>query len=228
MPVLNYKLKVRRQGMPGVFYNLEATPAPMELQDTGVMTTKSVEINTPANPSAGIYATLNDALAAFQSEITGPFGSLAAFNGIFGGGYTFGAFIFYDQELKDILDLMPQTPVSTELSSGGVALNTAFQVSTSRRHTAVYQIDVSLTLSVLSGSRGTAILEIADNSAFTTNVKTIDSFTIGNSGILGLSTIQTITLQGHQLPAGCWCRITTQINTGSPSFTFRQGRRTLL
>lgn len=111
------------------------------------------------------------------------------------------------------------------------SLNTAFQVSATKAAFVSYTVDVGATLSLLAGQTGTVTLEYADDSAFTTNVKTVQSSANGNTGTLtiGLNLTQTTTasLTGI-IPKGKWVRISTANTTGTPTFTYRNQQEVLL
>lgn len=110
-------------------------------------------------------------------------------------------------------------------------LNSAFQISTTRDASVSYAVDIGATLTLTGGQTGTVILEIADDSGFTTNVQTVNSTANGNTGTLtiGLSLTQTstATLAGI-IPANKFVRLRTVNTTGSPSFTYRTGQEVLL
>lgn len=104
------------------------------------------------------------------------------------------------------------------------SLNTAFQVSATRAAFVSYTVDVASTLSLLAGETGTVVLEYADDSGFTTNVKTVQSVVSGNAGTLtlglGLTQTTSASLTGI-IPAGKYVRIRTINTTGTPTFTYR-------
>lgn len=111
------------------------------------------------------------------------------------------------------------------------ALNTAFLVSGTKATFVSYTVDVSTTLSLLAGETGTVILEYADDSAMTTNVKTVQSAANGNTGTLtiGLNLTQTSTasLTGI-VPIGKWIRVRTVNTAGTPVFTWRAQQEVLM
>ncbi len=86
-------------------------------------------------------------------------------------------------------------------------------------------------MSLTSGQSGTAILEYADDSGFTTNVKTVSRVTNSNSGTLtvGLALTQVggSPLSG-MIPAGKYARIRTVNNTGTPSYTLTNSYEVLV
>ncbi len=122
---------------------------------------------------------------------------------------------------------IPTTP-SRSFASPTRSLNSSFQISTTRDAIVNYSVDISSTLSLTTGQTGTAFLEYADNSGFTTNVVEICRFVNGNTGTLavGLGLTQNVTggLNGV-VPANKYVRIRT---TGTATATFRSGQEVLL
>lgn len=111
------------------------------------------------------------------------------------------------------------------------ALNTAFQISTTRDSNVYYSIDVTCTLSLSGGQTGTLILEIATNSAFTTGVQELGRFVNGNTGTLtvGLNITQDVTGQiNGYVPANYWTRLRTVNTSGTPTFTYKSGQEVLM
>lgn len=82
-------------------------------------------------------------------------------------------------------------------------------------------VDVTTTLSLSGGSAGKVELKYADDSAFTTNVKTLQGYTNSNTGTLtiGLNTSQigSASLTGL-VPAGKYYRLVTTNVTGTPTY----------
>lgn len=104
---------------------------------------------------------------------------------------------------------------------------TAFQVDASRAAFVSYTVDVACTLSLTGGQTGTVTLQYADDSAFTTNVTTVQSSVSGNTGTLtvGLSLTQTTTASLTGLiPAGKYVKILTANTAGTPVFTYRSAQ----
>lgn len=125
----------------------------------------------------------------------------------------------------------PTIPSTPSQSSATRALNTAFQVSTTRNSNVGYCIDISTTVSLSGSQTGTVVLEMATNSAFTTGVQTLQQFSNGNSGtlVIGLVLTQlaTATLNAF-VPAGNWVRLRTVNVTGTPTFTYQCGQEILV
>lgn len=110
------------------------------------------------------------------------------------------------------------------------SLNSAFQISTTQVAAVSYAVDVAATLSLTTGQTGTVVLEYADDMAFTTNVKTVQSSINGNAGTLaiglGLTQTATATLTGV-IPVGKYVRLRTVNTVGTPTFTFRTAQEVL-
>lgn len=122
----------------------------------------------------------------------------------------------------------PQGPsIVVSQSSASRSLNSAFQPSSTRNVLAIYTVQLTITASITGGQNGDVILEIASDSAFTTNVQTI-----GVSGF-GQTYTLAIALQGVQpdkrqvmgiIPAGYYARLRTVNNTGTPSYSYVAGQ----
>lgn len=110
------------------------------------------------------------------------------------------------------------------------ALNTCFQISSTRDAFATYAVDILTSSTLLSGQVGTVYLRIYTNSACTTGTQEISRFVNGNTQTLGLSvTMQqnvTGTLTGI-IPGASWVQLVTENTTGTPSFTARPGQEVL-
>lgn len=106
-------------------------------------------------------------------------------------------------------------------SNPSLAVNTSRQPSTIRDVMVNASVDVTTTLSLSGGSAGKVELKYADDSAFTTNVKTLQGYTNSNTGTLtiGLNTSQigSASLTGL-VPAGKYYRLVTTNVTGTPTY----------
>lgn len=111
------------------------------------------------------------------------------------------------------------------------SLNTAFLISSTSAAFVSYTVDIGTTLSLTSGQTGTVSLQYADDSGFTTNVKTVQSSANGNTGTLtvGLDLVQTSTasLTG-MIPANKYVKIVTANTAGTPTFTYRTQQEVIL
>lgn len=111
------------------------------------------------------------------------------------------------------------------------ALNTCFQVSSTRDAFVSYAVDIQTSLSLVAGQQGTVYLRIYSNSSCTTGTQEVTRFVNGQTGTLtiGLALQQnvTATLNGV-IPAGSYVQLVTENNTGTPTFTARPGQETLL
>lgn len=129
------------------------------------------------------------------------------------------------------LQLTPTVVTAKSFSNSSRSLNTAFQISVTRDSAVSYGVDVSATLSLVTGQTGTVALQYADDSGFTTNVVTVNSAVNGNTGTLaiglGLTQLTTVTVSGI-IPAGKYVRLATANTTGTPTFTFRSAQEVQL
>lgn len=111
------------------------------------------------------------------------------------------------------------------------SLNTAFQISTTQDAFVSYSVDISCTMSLTSGQTGSVTLQYADDSGFTTNVKTVQSGSNGNTGTLtiglALTQIGTAQLSG-MIPSSKYVKLVTTNVTGTPTFTYKSASEVLL
>lgn len=114
----------------------------------------------------------------------------------------------------------PMGASSKAFSNPTRALDSAFRPSTVSDTLGVYSVSVACSLSLTGGQQGSIVLEYADDSGFTTNVKTTAQLTNGNTGALtiGLNTLQTYggVLSGV-IPMGKWARLRSVNTTGTPT-----------
>jgi hypothetical protein len=111
------------------------------------------------------------------------------------------------------------------------ALSTCFQISSTRDAQVTYGVDISTTVTLGGSPQGTVFLRTYTNNTCTTGQQTIISSTAGQpttlSVTVGQTMIGTANLSG-MIPAGTWVQIETQNNSGTPTFTTRQGEEVLL
>lgn len=111
------------------------------------------------------------------------------------------------------------------------ALNTCFQVSSTRDALVSYGVDVTTTLTLTNGGQGSAALRTYTDSGCSLGGQTIVSGTSGLPATLtvtvGLQNLGTVVL-GGVAPAGLWERLETTTNVGTVTFAARQGQETLL
>jgi hypothetical protein len=123
------------------------------------------------------------------------------------------------------------TPVSRSFSYTTRALNTCFQISSSRDAQVSYAVDVSTSLSLTTGQQGTVYLRTYTNSGCSTGTQELVRFQNGQTGTLtiGLALTQNVTgnLSGI-VPAGAWVQLVTENNVGTPTFTARPGQEVQL
>lgn len=91
---------------------------------------------------------------------------------------------------------------------------TATQLSATRDAQVSYDFDATVAISLLAGQSVTALLQYADNSGMSTNVVTVSSQTVNNSGVLGLTQINTLKLSGD-IPAGKFRKVTFTVTGGA-------------
>lgn len=120
-------------------------------------------------------------------------------------------------------------PLTTRTFNNSVSrsLNSAFQASTTQDAIVSYTIDISVTSLLLAGTQGTLTLQYADDSGFTTNVKTVSGGTNSTGGVLNVTNVSTVSVNGV-IPAGKYIKIVTANTIGTPTFTYRSGQEVLL
>lgn len=174
--------------------------------------------------------TLWSAAANPDDDVRNAFGIRAAMGELFMNTNN-NALFFCSQEGTGTQVWQPMAYINTSQASASRALNTAFQVSADRFAYASYSVSIGTSISISGGQSGSAILEIATDSGFTTNVQELGRINNNQTGTLtiGLALSQNITgnLSGS-IPPGYYARIRTVNNTGTPSFSYVSGQETLL
>lgn len=122
-------------------------------------------------------------------------------------------------------------PAARSQASATRALNSPFQISTTRDAQVAYSVEIAAVLSLSVGQQGAVVLEMASNIGFTTDVQELGRFVNGNTGTLsvGFSLTQNVagTVIGY-VPAGRFVRLRTVNLSGTPVFNYRTGQEVLL
>lgn len=114
---------------------------------------------------------------------------------------------------------------STPTFSG---ITTAAQLSTTRDAEVFYDIDATVVISLLAGQSVTATLTYADNSGMSTNPVVVSSQGIANSGVLGLTQINTLKLAGL-IPANKFRKVTfATTNSAATPAALKAGQEVLV
>lgn len=114
----------------------------------------------------------------------------------------------------------PIGATSKSFSSPTRSLNTAFQPSTTLDTVGLYSVSIASSLSLTAGQLGSIVLEYADDSSITVNVKTCATVSNGNTGLLslGVSTLQTSgSVVSCVIPKSKYARLRVVNTTGSPT-----------
>lgn len=106
-------------------------------------------------------------------------------------------------------------------------LNSAAQLSTTRDCEVSYPVDIQVSSLLLGNAQGTVTLQYADNSGMSTNLVNLCSGTNSVAGVLNTVNIGTVMLCGR-VPSGKFRRIVSTVNSGTVSFSARQGQEVLL
>lgn len=126
---------------------------------------------------------------------------------------------------------LPTGPAPRVFGVRTPALNTCFQVSSTRDVQVSYAVDVNTTLTLIGGARGSVYLRTYSDAACGSGQQTLVS---GSSGLpaalsvaVGLQNLGSVTLPAI-IPAGAWVRIETANDVGTPTFTARSGQEVQL
>jgi hypothetical protein len=121
------------------------------------------------------------------------------------------------------LSTLPTTPARS-FATPTRALNTCFQISSSRDAFATYAVDVTTTVTLGGSPEGAVFLRTYTNSGCSTGQVGITSGTSGQPTTLTVSVGQqvkgSVNLSG-MIPAGAWARIETSNVSGTPTFSIR-------
>lgn len=116
-------------------------------------------------------------------------------------------------------------------SSVSRALNASFQISTTRDALVSYSVQLTVTASISGGQNGDVILEIANETGFTTGVQALAIAGLGQTYTLAVALQgvqpQTGCVAGY-VPAGKFARLRTVNNVGTPAYAYRSGQEVLL
>lgn len=117
--------------------------------------------------------------------------------------------------------LMSPITGTRSFSNPSLAVNTSRQASATQDALVNASVDITSALSLSGGASGKVSLQYADNTGFSTNVVTVQSFTNSNTGTLtiGINTsqVETASLTGI-VPAGKFYRLVTTNVTGTPTY----------
>lgn len=94
------------------------------------------------------------------------------------------------------------------------SVSTAAILSSYRNAQVSYSFNATVNISILAGQSITATLKYADNAGMSVNPVTVDTAISSNSGVLGLTQINTLKLNG-MIPAGKYRQVTFSITGGA-------------
>lgn len=229
-------------GIPSTFTPAAHTQAWSTI--TGTPTTRSGYGITDAypltgNPSGFITGITSGMVTTALGFTPGTVTSVTAGTGLSGGTITTSGTI----SLPNIGTASSYSGVTTDAQgrvSAGTnrsfayqtrALNTCFQVSSTRDAMVAYAVEIVTVSTLVSGQAGTVFLETFTNSGCTTGTQEIMRFSNGNIQSLGLSVTMTQTVTGTLngiVPAGLWIKLRTNNDTGTPAFNARPGQEVLM
>lgn len=190
----------------------------------------SGKFNTPTGTTAqylrgdGSLATFPTAVSAFSNDsaYVNQAGARAAISLTTTGS---GAATYNSS--TGVLNVPNNTAATPVQASATRSLNTAFQVSSTRWSHVKYAVQQTITASIAGGQNGDVVLEMASDSAFTTNVQTLDINGFGQTYTLAVALQgvqpQTTSVSGW-VPPAYYVRIRPVNNTGTPAFLYRAGQ----
>lgn len=220
------------------------TSAQVTAQLGGYATTSALtaglatKFNDPTGTAAQ-YLRGDGSLATFPALTSGTVTSVTAGAGLAGGTITGAGTISLPNTGAPGTYSGVTTDAQGRVTGGTVrsfslrtpTLNTCFQVSATRDAHVNYAVDVSTTLTLAGGARGSVYLRAYTDSACTASQQTLIS---GSSGLpaalsvaVGLQNLGSVALPAI-VPGGAWVRIETANDTGTPTFTARPGQEVLL
>ncbi|CAI3798709.1 hypothetical protein GLGCALEP_02155 [Pseudomonas sp. MM221] len=197
----------------------------------------ATKFNTPAGTTTQ-YVRGDGSLATFPAIPGGTVTSITAGTGLSGGTITTSGTISMPNTgtagsyANVTTDAQGRVTAGTNRSQSAAtrALNTAFQISTTRDAWVSYSVQITVTASISGGQNGDVILEIASDSGFTANVQTLAISGLGQTYTLAIALQgvqpQTGVITGY-VPAGYYTRLRTVNNTGTPVFSYRAGQEVL-
>lgn len=174
---------------------------------------------TGAQGAAGTAGATGSAGAQGPIGLTGAAGATGATGSAFTPGGTTAQYVRGDGSLAT-------TPVRS-FAYPTRALNTCFQASSTRDTQVIYNSEISSSLTVIGGQRGTLFLQTYTDSACTLGVQEIMRSTNGNTSGLAVAvgSVATSTLSVTGIvPAGLWIKLNTVNDTATPTFTARPGQ----
>jgi hypothetical protein len=130
-----------------------------------------------------------------------------------------------------MVDAMSGAPFNPQQSAVTRPLNSAFQISETRPAQVAYSVQSTVTANIGGSQNGDVILEIANDSGFSSGVQTLSISGQGQGYTLAvaLQGVQPMTgVVSGMVPAGAWVRIRTVNNTGAPTYSFRSGQEVLM
>lgn len=123
---------------------------------------------------------------------------------------------------------LPAAPSARSFSSPSFSsVTTATQLSTTRDSFVCYTFNATVTISLLAGQSVTATLQYADNSGMSTNVVTLLPATTNNSGVLGLTQVNSLLVTGY-IPANKYRKVTFAVTGGATAPTTLAGGQEVL
>lgn len=212
-------------------------PALAISQTTGLQAALDSKFPAPTGSTAQ-YLRGDGSVATFPTIPGGTVTSVTAGTGLSGGTITTSGTISMPSVgtagsyANVTTDTQGRVTAGTNRSQAAAtrSLNTIFQISATRDAQVQYAVQCTVTASIGGGQDGDVFLDIASDSAFTTNVQSVDVAPCSQTYTLAVA-IQGVqkgpaNVRGY-VPAGYYARIRTVNNTGTPAFAYRLGQEVL-
>lgn len=218
---------------------LNVTPAASQVNaDWNAASGVARILNKPTISTVAMTGQAGDLTGLAPVALSGAYGDLTGRPSLFSGAYAdltgkpaFAA-VATTGNYNDLIN-RPSIPViaARAYAYRTPALNTCFQLSTTRDTQVSYAVDVTTTLTLIGGARGSVYLRSYTDAACSAGQQALVS---GSSGLpaaltvaVGLQNLGSVSLLAT-VPAGAWVRIETVNDVATPTFAARQGQEVQL
>lgn len=209
--ILN-KPTISTVGMTGQYGDLSGTPSLAPVATTGAYADLSGRPTIPAAQVASDWSATTGVSRILNKPVLASVATSGSYN---------------DLQDKPTIPTMPTRVFAMRTPTIG----TCFQLSATRDVQVSYAVDITVTLTLTGGARGSTFLRSYSDSACSVAQQTLAS---GSSGLpaslsvtVGLQNLGTVTLPAI-VPAGAWVRIETSSDAGTPTFAARSGQEVQL